>query len=216
MYDQALSSVDKALEIDPRFVEAWITKGLTLQYSKKYNEAIFCYAKTLEIDPANELALQNMKVVYSSKKNKPSFDRTINVTWDRTLGKKVKSSDEKDLGRITSISRYYIETKEAGRFSKKHFFLPKYYLESYDGNDIWISLTKDEVSSKFEQKSHTIQGNIIYLPGIEGFLNSPTQDYLERRKLIESEFPQFQQGIPIGKIIKSNNNEKTDRVKKRP
>lgn len=74
------------------------------------------------------------------------------VSWDKAIGKKVRSSDDKDLGKVESITRDYIRTKE-GMISKSYFFIPKYHLSGYDGDKLWISLTKDEVKAKFEREN---------------------------------------------------------------
>ena len=34
------------------------------------------------------------------------------ISWDKAIDKKVKSSDDKDLGKIQSVTRDYIQTKE--------------------------------------------------------------------------------------------------------
>ena len=34
------------------------------------------------------------------------------ISWDKAIDRKVKSSDDKDLGKIQSITRDYIQTKE--------------------------------------------------------------------------------------------------------
>ncbi len=43
--------VDKALELNPQFGEAWLNKGNALDNSGKHEEAIKCYEKALEINP---------------------------------------------------------------------------------------------------------------------------------------------------------------------
>ena len=35
-----------------------------------------------------------------------------NMSWDKAIDKKVKSSDNKDLGKIQSVTKEYIQTKE--------------------------------------------------------------------------------------------------------
>ena len=50
---------------------------------------------------------------------------SIILPWDEAKDKKVKSSDDKDLGKIQNVTRDYIEIKE-GLISKKTYFLPKY------------------------------------------------------------------------------------------
>ena len=63
-----LAAYDKALEIDPRYTNAWNNKGRALGELQKYDEAISCYDKALEIDAGNiyawnskALSLYNMQ-----------------------------------------------------------------------------------------------------------------------------------------------------------
>ncbi len=72
------------------------------------------------------------------------------ISWDTVIGKKVKSSDEKDLGKVHTITKDLIQTKE-GLVSKNYYFIPKYYVQGYDGEHVWVSLTEDEVKVKFER-----------------------------------------------------------------
>jgi hypothetical protein len=71
------------------------------------------------------------------------------ISWDKAIDRKVKTTDDKDIGKVQSITTDYIQTKE-GTMDKKYYYLPKYYLQGYDGNDLRISITKDEVKSRFE------------------------------------------------------------------
>jgi hypothetical protein len=72
------------------------------------------------------------------------------ISWDKAIGKDVKSSDEKDVGKIESVTKEYIQTKE-GLVSKKYYFIPKQYVQRFDGDNIWISLTKDDLKGRFER-----------------------------------------------------------------
>ncbi len=74
------------------------------------------------------------------------------ISWDKAIDKKVKSKDDKDLGKIQSITNEYIQTKD-GTVSKNYYYIPKYYLEGYDGDHLWVSLTKDEVKTRFEKEN---------------------------------------------------------------
>ena len=67
------------------------------------------------------------------------------------MDKKVKSKDDKDLGKIQTITNEYIQTKD-GTVNKNYYYIPKYYLEGYDGDNFWVSLTKDEVKTRFEKE----------------------------------------------------------------
>ena len=50
-YEEEILCYDKALQIDPKFVEAWYNKGVVLGYLDRYEEAILCFDKALQIDP---------------------------------------------------------------------------------------------------------------------------------------------------------------------
>ena len=89
------------------------------------------------------------------------------MSWDKAIDKKVKTSDDKDLGKVQSITRDYIQTKE-GTIGKNYYYIPKYYMQGYDGDHLWVSLTKDEVKSKFEGEKD---------PGASKF---ETPEYLEK------------------------------------
>ena len=73
------------------------------------------------------------------------------ISWDKAIGKEVKSSDEKGVGKIQSVTTEYIQTKE-GLVSKKYYFIPKQYVQQFDGDSIWISLTKDDLKGRFERE----------------------------------------------------------------
>jgi hypothetical protein len=108
------------------------------------------------------------------------------ISWDKAIGKKVKSSDDKDLGKVESITLDYIQTKE-GLISKTYYFIPKYHLSGYDGDKLWVSITKDEVKSKFERESAPEPSEW------------ETQEYAERRRTITRQYPDFATNIPTYK-----------------
>jgi hypothetical protein len=76
----------------------------------------------------------------------------VGVPWDKVIDKEVKSVDDKDLGKVHSISADYIEVKE-GLVTKKRYYIPKTYVNEYDGKKLHVSLTKDEIKEKFERDS---------------------------------------------------------------
>jgi len=108
------------------------------------------------------------------------------ISWDKAIGKKVKSSDDKDLGKVESITLDYIQTKE-GMLSKTYYFIPKYHLSGYDGDNLWVSLTKDEVKAKFERESAPEPSEW------------DTQEYRERRTFVTQQHPDFAKNIPTFK-----------------
>ena len=52
-YQEAIEHFDKAIELDPNYVDAWYNKGVVLDNLGEHEEAIECYDKALELDPNN-------------------------------------------------------------------------------------------------------------------------------------------------------------------
>ncbi|MFL6368390.1 MAG: DUF2171 domain-containing protein [Nitrososphaeraceae archaeon] len=105
------------------------------------------------------------------------------ISWDNAIDKKVKSSDDKDLGKVQSITKEYIQTKE-GALSKNYYFIPKYHIQGYDGDNLWVSLTKDEIKERFEKEK---------APDPSEF-ESP--EYSQRRTNMINQYPDFESKIP--------------------
>src|ERR687891_2996931 len=105
------------------------------------------------------------------------------ISWDKAIDKKVKSSDNQDIGKVQSITKEYIQTKE-GTVSKKYYFIPKYYFQGYDGDSLWVSLTKDEIKAKFEKEKEPEPAEL------------ETPEYAERRTTITKQYPDFDNNIP--------------------
>ena len=106
------------------------------------------------------------------------------ISWDKSIDKKVKSSDNQDLGKVESITKEYIQTKE-GLVSKNYYYIPKYYMQGFDGDNILISLSKDEVKSRFEREK---------APNLSE-IESPSDS--ERRASITNQYPDFDRNIPV-------------------
>lgn len=114
----------------------------------------------------------------------PSAAATVQMPWDKLISKKVKSSDNKDIGEVESVATNYIEVKE-GMVSKKHYYMPKYYLQGFDGDNLRAALTKDEVKDRFERDSP---------PSPSEFESA---EYMEQKRRVESQYPQFLHGVPV-------------------
>jgi hypothetical protein len=74
------------------------------------------------------------------------------MPWDKIIDKKVKSSDDQDLGKVQSVAANYVESQE-GVVSKKRYYIPKHYIQGFDGENLHAALTKDEVKSRYERDS---------------------------------------------------------------
>jgi len=53
-FDEALSSFEQAILLDQNNPDLWNLKGAALRSLGRYNEAIVCFNKSLEIDPRDK------------------------------------------------------------------------------------------------------------------------------------------------------------------
>src|SRR5207245_3962924 len=109
---------------------------------------------------------------------------SVAMPWDKIIDRKVKSSDNKDMGKVQSIAPSYVEVKE-GAVHKKRFFIPKYYVQGFDGENIRTSLTKGEIKDTYERDSPPTESEF------------QTQQYMEQKRKVDSTYPQFLHGIPF-------------------
>ncbi|NDW18022.1 helicase [Dysgonomonas sp. 216] len=58
-YRAALANFNKALELDPTYVDTWVRKGVTLYDTKDYYEADICFNKAVSLSPLLFKALYN-------------------------------------------------------------------------------------------------------------------------------------------------------------
>ena len=84
---------------------------------------------------------------------------TVDYSWDKVIDKKVKSSDNEELGKIKSIGQYFVEVED-GVISKRHYFVPKKYLQKYDDDKVYSSLTKDEIEQKYQRDSPPLESEL--------------------------------------------------------
>ncbi|MEI0479332.1 tetratricopeptide repeat protein, partial [Brachyspira pulli] len=56
-----IEDFDKAIKLDPDYVDAYNNRGLTKENLGLYEEALKDYKKALKLDPNNEFARENVK-----------------------------------------------------------------------------------------------------------------------------------------------------------
>jgi tetratricopeptide (TPR) repeat protein len=74
-YDQAIASHTKAIELDPRYVEAYYNRGIAYRSKGQYDQAIADYTKIIELNPRIAEAYYNRGVAYADGKGQ--FDQAI-------------------------------------------------------------------------------------------------------------------------------------------
>ncbi|MFR9166398.1 MAG: AAA family ATPase [Dysgonomonas sp.] len=58
-YRAAIANFNKALELDPAYVDAWVRKGVTLHDMNEYYDADICFNKAIKLSPLSFKALYN-------------------------------------------------------------------------------------------------------------------------------------------------------------
>ncbi len=53
-YDDALNSFEQAILLNQKEPDLWNLKGVTLRSLGRYNEAVECFNKSLELDPRDK------------------------------------------------------------------------------------------------------------------------------------------------------------------
>jgi tetratricopeptide (TPR) repeat protein len=114
-HNEAITCYDKALEINPNYINAWGNKGNSLCYLKRYDEGITCYDKALEIDPNNADAWYNKgnSLYYLKRYDEAieAFDRAIQTNpnfvkaWLNKGFSLKKLGKKKDAKECFNISR---------------------------------------------------------------------------------------------------------------
>lgn len=59
LYSDAIPLLDKAIQKNPKFIDAYINRGVNKSIIGKFNEAISDFNKVIQLDPDNVLALYN-------------------------------------------------------------------------------------------------------------------------------------------------------------
>lgn len=65
-FDEAIESFEKAVMLDPNFIDAWFGLGYVHDIKKDYDEAIMCFQEALKLDPENEAIKKKLAYVFSS------------------------------------------------------------------------------------------------------------------------------------------------------
>jgi hypothetical protein len=88
------------------------------------------------------------------------------------------------LGEVKSIAADYVEVKE-GTVNKNHYYIPKSFVEEFDGKNLHVSLTKDEIKDRYERDGP---------PPPAEFESNEYKDISRQR---EAKYPQYRELIPL-------------------
>ena len=76
----------------------------------------------------------------------------LNIPWEEVIFKRVKTSDDVDIGDIETVANEYIVVRE-GVGKIRRFYIPKSQINNYDGSALYVTVPGGLVSAKFERES---------------------------------------------------------------
>jgi tetratricopeptide (TPR) repeat protein len=147
-YEEKLGLYDKALNLDPRYFDAWLQKGFVLDRLGRPEEALDCYNKALEIDSEHLGIKCLMGFAYNNLKD---YEKAIEC-YDEVL--KVNSEDIFSLYQKASV------LENLGRYGEA--------MEAYD-----LALEIDPTDALIREKRLRLLG-LIYKKGT--LVDSPEKD----------------------------------------
>ncbi len=104
------------------------------------------------------------------------------LSWEKSIDKDVKTINDKKVGKVRAVTKDFMQIKK-GAVDEKYYFIPKHYIQGYDGDDIWLAITEDELKQFESEKESPLS-------------NFDTPQFRERKSLTENQYPQFSTNIP--------------------
>jgi hypothetical protein len=86
----------------------------------------------------------------------------LNIPWEDIIHKHVRTIDNIDIGDVDRIGNEFIVVRE-GVANVHLYYVPKPYINNYDGSSIWIDVPSGLVSAKFEREDEPTQEEIDML-----------------------------------------------------
>ena len=86
----------------------------------------------------------------------------LKIPWEEVIHKHIRTSDNIDIGDVDKVGNEFIVVRE-GVVSVHLYYIPKQYINHYDGSSLWISVPSGLVSAKFERKTEPTQQEIDML-----------------------------------------------------
>ena len=79
------------------------------------------------------------------------------LNWESLGGKEAKGLDGSDLGEVKQVSADYVYT-EKGTVKKEKFFIPRRFVDRFDGKTLWFTVTKAQAETEFKREVPPVTG----------------------------------------------------------
>jgi hypothetical protein len=68
-----------------------------------------------------------------------------NINWNDVLKKEARGYNEIDLGEVQYVDKESITTQR-GTLTKERFYIPKKFVQRFDGDTLWFTLTSEDLN----------------------------------------------------------------------
>ena len=109
-HEEALASYDRALAIQPTYVDAWANKGMSLMALDRRADAIASFRRALALQPGHALANFNLGIALL-----PTDRETAAACLDRTLALQPKYTDARFVRCVAELPMLYDDEAEIDR-----------------------------------------------------------------------------------------------------
>lgn len=86
----------------------------------------------------------------------------LKIPWEDVIHKHVRTTDNVDIGDVDRVGNEFIIVRE-GVANVHMYYIPKQYINNYDGSSLWIDVASGLVSPKFERENEPTQEEIDML-----------------------------------------------------
>ena len=86
------------------------------------------------------------------------FRMSSNIDWNDVIKKEARGVDDEDLGEVQDVSNGYVLVQK-GIINKEKFFIPQDKVQSYDGDVLRFSISKDEVIQQYKGDSYPVSSS---------------------------------------------------------
>ncbi len=67
------------------------------------------------------------------------------INWDEVIKKEARGYNDIDLGEVQHVDRDSITTQK-GNLNKDRFYIPKKFVQRFDGSTLWFTLTSEDLN----------------------------------------------------------------------
>jgi len=149
-FGKAVESYQKAISLDPQYIDAYMTLGRVLSSLNHKNESILCYQQVISINPENFSAYNSLGLIY---RGMDKYSEAINCY---TKAIELKPDFTESVFNMANVLRISSNPDEALNYYRRAIELKPDFPEAYNN-----------MGAVLNEKNDKIQAEICYKKAIE-------------------------------------------------